>query len=171
MQSVSLCSRLRFFSAAISVAGSISASASTETRFIVRFTRAERTPGTAAMAAVGEASWSNATHLLINEPKHPRFGQFLRGADIGLPMPEPVDEKTPAEDVYVVQLADGSLAAHTVAQPAELMVEREFTPIKAADATEDPKPIDVCTAFVNGRTDNGGGALHDVGKVGDVVKL
>ena len=50
-------------------------------------------PGPAAMAAVGEASWSNATHLLVNDPRHPRYGQFLRGADIGLPMPEPVDEK------------------------------------------------------------------------------
>ncbi|GAB1387447.1 hypothetical protein MASR1M59_25950 [Melaminivora sp.] len=85
-------------------------------------------PGPAAMAAAGEASWSNATHLLINDAKHPRYGQFLRGADIGLPLPAPVDEKTPAEDVYVVQLADGSLAAHTVAQAAELRVQREATP-------------------------------------------
>ncbi|WP_027016452.1 tetrathionate reductase subunit A [Comamonas composti] len=105
-------------------------------------------PGPAAMAAAGEASWSNASHLLINEPKHPRYGQFLRGADIGLPLPEPVDDKTPAEDVYVVQLADGRLAPHTVAQAAELVVEREFTPAKTADATESPAPIAVCTAFV-----------------------
>src|SRR5699024_7351258 len=94
-------------------------------------------PGPVAMAAAGEASWSNATHLLINDPKHPRVGQFLRGADLGLPMPEPVDEKTPAEDVYVVQLADGTLVPHTSAQPAELAVEREFSPRKAADATEE----------------------------------
>ena len=105
-------------------------------------------PGPAAMAAAGEASFSNATHLLINDPKHPRVGQFLRGADLGLPMPEPVDEKTPAEDVYVVQLADSTLAPHTTSQPAELVVEREFTPRKAADATQDPAPISVCTAFV-----------------------
>jgi len=109
-------------------------------------------PGPAAMAAAGEASWSNATHLLINDPKHPRYGQFLRGADLGLPMPEPVDEKTPAEDVYVVQVADGNggfkLVPHTVAQPAELVVEREFTPLKAAGATEEPAPIAVCTSFV-----------------------
>ncbi|WP_427773721.1 tetrathionate reductase subunit A [Comamonas thiooxydans] len=110
-------------------------------------------PGPAAMASVGEASWSNATHLLVNEPRHPRYGQFLRGADIGLPMPDPIDEKTPAEDVYVVQLNDGSLAAHTVAQPAELVAERKFTPIKAADATEEPVPIAVCTAFVKLRAE------------------
>ena len=100
------------------------------------------------MAAAGEAAWSNASHLLINDAKHPRYGQFLRGADLGLPLPEPVDEKTPAEDVYVVQLADGSLAPHTVAQPAELVVQRDFTPIKAADATEEPAPMAVCTSFV-----------------------
>ena len=104
-------------------------------------------PGPQAMAAAGEASWSNATHLLINDPKHPRFGQFLRGADIGLPMPEPVDEKTPAEDVYVVQLADGTLSAHTVAQPARLVVERTFTLPRAEGAAEDPAPVPVCTSF------------------------
>lgn len=109
-------------------------------------------PGPAAMAAAGEAAWSNATHLLVSDPKHPRYGQFLRGADLGLPMPEPVDEKTPAEDVYVVQVADGKggfkLVPHTVAQAAELVVEREFTPLKAAGATEEPTPIAVCTSFV-----------------------
>ena len=114
-------------------------------RYDVRFLSQ---PGPSAMAAAGEAAWSNASHLLINDAKHPRYGQFLRGADLGLPLPEPVDEKTPAEDVYVVQLADGSLAPHTVAQPAELVVQRDFTPIKAADATEEPSPMAVCTSFV-----------------------
>ena len=99
-------------------------------------------PGPAAMAAAGEASWSNATHLLVNDPRHPRYGQFLRGADIGLPMPAPIDEKTPAEDVYVVQLADGTLAPHTIAQSAALAVERDFTPPGGG------APIPVCSAFV-----------------------
>ena len=80
-------------------------------------------PGPVAMAAAGEASWSNASHLLINDPKHPRYGHFLRGADLGWPMPAPVDDKTPAEDVYVVQLLDGTLAPHTSAQPADLWVQ------------------------------------------------
>ena len=81
-------------------------------------------PGPAAMRAAGEAWWSNATHLLINDPEHPRYGSFLRGADLGWPLPESKDDKTPAQDVYVVQLADGSLAPHTVAQAAELFVSR-----------------------------------------------
>ncbi|AVP58158.1 tetrathionate reductase subunit A [Pulveribacter suum] len=105
-------------------------------------------PGPAAMAAAGEAAWSNATHLLVNDPQHPRHGQFLRGADLGLPLPAPVDDKTPAEDVYVVQLADGTLAPHTTAQPAELLVERSFTPARAPGATEEPAALPVCTAFV-----------------------
>lgn len=97
-------------------------------------------PGPAAMAAAGEAAWSNATHLLINDPQHPRDGQFLRGADLGLAMPEPVDDKTPAEDVYIVQTADGRLVPHTVAEPAELVVERGVALAGAA--------VPVCTAFV-----------------------
>lgn len=82
-------------------------------------------PGPAAMEAAGEAWWGNATHLLINDPEHPRYGEFLRGADLGWPMPEPKDDKTPAQDVFVVQLADGSLVPHTTPQAAELFVSRD----------------------------------------------
>lgn len=99
-------------------------------------------PGPAAMAAAGEAAWSNATHLLINDPEHPQYGRFLRGADLGWPLPPAADDKTPAQDVYVVQLADGTLAAHTTAQPAELVVERALALPGA------PAPLAVCTAFV-----------------------
>lgn len=105
-----------------------------------------RQPGPAAMAAADEASWSNASHLLIDDPQHPRFGQFLRGADMGWPMPAPVDEKTPAEDVYVVQLADGSLAPHTSAQPADLWVQGRAVKLQVpaqgdAAATEVELPV------------------------------
>ncbi|NLD68269.1 MAG: tetrathionate reductase subunit TtrA [Limnobacter sp.] len=90
-------------------------------------------PGPAAMAAAGEASWSNATHLLVDDPAHPRHGQFLRGADLGWPLPEAADDKTPAEDVFVVQLADGTLAPHTVAQAAELFVSRHVDTVGDRD--------------------------------------
>ena len=46
-------------------------------------------PSPAAMTAAGEATWTNATHLLVADPQHPRFGTFLRGADLGWPKPEP----------------------------------------------------------------------------------
>ena len=35
------------------------------------------------MKAAGEAAWTNATHLVVAEPGHPRMGGFLRGADLG----------------------------------------------------------------------------------------
>src|SRR5690606_37203989 len=76
-------------------------------------------PGPEAAQAAGEASWTNATHLLVNEPGHARFVTFLRGADLGWEKPEGDD----VEDVYVVQTADGRLAPHTVGQPATLAVE------------------------------------------------
>lgn len=103
-------------------------------------------PGPAAMAAAGEASWSNATHLLINDPEHPRYGQFLRGADIGLPLPAPIDDKTPAEDVILVQRGD-QLSPHTAAQAADLIVERDIT-LPGEDA-----PVAVCSAFVKLRAE------------------
>ncbi|WP_231860095.1 molybdopterin dinucleotide binding domain-containing protein [Bordetella parapertussis] len=71
-------------------------------------------PGPAAMDAAGEAAWTNATHLVIDAPGHARHGSCLRGAD-----PQ-------AEDVYVVQRPDGTLAPHTHAGPAALFVERDL---------------------------------------------
>ena len=82
--------------------------------------RALAQPGPQAMKAAGEAAWTNATHLVVAEPGHPRMGSFLRGADLA-GLPADADEKW--EDVYVVRLADGTLAPHTVAAEAQLYVE------------------------------------------------
>ncbi|MDO4682404.1 MAG: tetrathionate reductase subunit A [Lautropia sp.] len=138
-------------------------------------------PGPVAMKAAGEASWSNATHLLINDPEHPRYGQFLRGADLGWPMPaaapataagagagagagkdaRAADGKAaagadkaaePVGDVYVVQLADGSLVPHTTAQPAELFVERTITPVATTEQPA-PAPLSVCSALAKLRAE------------------
>lgn len=40
-------------------------------------------PSAQAAASAGEPNFSNATWLVIEEPGHPRHGQFLRGSDIG----------------------------------------------------------------------------------------
>lgn len=87
-------------------------------------------PGPAAMEAAGEVVWTNATHLVVADPAHPRYGHFVRGADLGWPKPEPAPEAAAAAkkaeevpDVYVVQAADGTLAPHTLAQAANLKVE------------------------------------------------
>lgn len=93
-------------------------------------------PGPAAMEAAGEASWSNATHLLINDPKHPRYGSYLRGADLGWPLPPAAEEGKDPVDVYVVQLANGTLAPHTVADAAALYVETTVNaPVAVAVST------------------------------------
>jgi tetrathionate reductase subunit A len=75
-------------------------------------------PGPAAMAVVNEAAWTNATHLIVSDPEHPRFGTCLRGSDMGW---KPTGDTQ--DDVYVVRLPDDSLAPHTVAQPAQIMVD------------------------------------------------
>ena len=95
-------------------------------------------PGPAAMAAAGEASWTNATHLIIADPEHPRFGTCLRGADMG--WPKPGDDKSP--DVYVVRLPDGTLAPHTVDRSAELFVDFEI-----AGSALGEKPVRVASAL------------------------
>ncbi|NLC61680.1 MAG: tetrathionate reductase subunit TtrA [Gammaproteobacteria bacterium] len=103
-------------------------------------------PGPAAMEAAGEAAWSNATHLMVNDPEHPRYGEFLRAADVGIQVPADADG-----DVFVVQLADGSLAPHTVAGPAELLVEREVE-LPGADGA--PVAVAVCSAFAKLRDES-----------------
>lgn len=42
-------------------------------------------PSAKAADQAGEASWSNATHLVITGPDHPRNGHFLHASDMGLP--------------------------------------------------------------------------------------
>ncbi len=95
-------------------------------------------PGPAAMAAAGEFSWTNATHLVVADPKHVRFGTCLRGVDLG--WPKPGDDKAP--DVYVVQQADGSLVPHTVVGPAELFVDEQLSIAALGQA-----PVRVCSAL------------------------
>lgn len=106
-------------------------------------------PGPAAMEAAGEASWCNATHLMINDPEHARYGTFLRGSDLGWPIQETVEGAEKPEDVYIVQRADGSLAPNTILEGAELFVERD---IMAAGLGN--KPIKVCTSLAKLREES-----------------
>nr|WP_227870927.1 tetrathionate reductase subunit A [Orrella marina] len=93
-------------------------------------------PGPAAMQAAGEASWTNATHLLVADPDHPRFGTFIRGTDLG--WAAPADEK--AADVYVVKLADNSLVPHTHPTAATLFVEDTLI-LRDPDGKETPVKV------------------------------
>src|SRR5690625_265292 len=97
-------------------------------------------PSMQAMQAAGQTSWTNATHLLINSPEQPRYGSFLEGSDLGWPVE--TDEEGTEKDVFVVQRADGSLAPHTITEPAELFVERSVEAVNLGQ-----QPIEVCTAL------------------------
>lgn len=101
-------------------------------------------PGPAAMAAAGEAAWTNATHLLVADPAHPRYGQFLRAADLGWGAAELGAEADPAE-VFVAQSTGGQLIPHSAAQPAVLDLE---TTLEVPAWGSQGRAAPVATAFV-----------------------
>ncbi|WP_444985086.1 molybdopterin dinucleotide binding domain-containing protein [Halomonas mongoliensis] len=75
-------------------------------------------PGQAAADAAGEATHSNATHLVIDTRDHPRRGHFLRASDLGL-----AEAGSDADAPLVV--VDGELVHGEEAMAAELFVDRE----------------------------------------------
>lgn len=96
-------------------------------------------PGPAAAEAAGEAAWSNATHLVVVEPGHPREGRFVRASDIGRPVPEA--ERYTAKDPFVaLDEATGEPVPHDAAKAAALL---------AVDATlaVGGKPVAVKSSF------------------------
>ncbi|WP_295534245.1 molybdopterin dinucleotide binding domain-containing protein [uncultured Thioclava sp.] len=77
-------------------------------------------PSQAAADAAGEASWTNATHLVIVDETHPRFGHFLRGSDLGLT----VEGDTYCDaDPHLVASSNGPVPAGNA--PAPLFFEGE----------------------------------------------
>ena len=95
-------------------------------------------PNLAAAKAAGEAAWSNATHLVIVEPGHPRNGFFLRGSDLGQPVAE-ADRYKDADPFIVIDAATDAPLAHAAATgPATLYVERALdiagAPVKVASS-------------------------------------
>ncbi len=83
-------------------------------------------PNPKAAERAGEASWSNATHLVITEPGAD-FGRMLRGSDVGL---------TPKgdDDPFVVADAAGNLHAHTGTDRGELFHRGAVTLTGGRDA-------------------------------------
>ncbi|OOY02875.1 molybdopterin dinucleotide binding domain-containing protein [Thioclava sp. F28-4] len=77
-------------------------------------------PGAEAAKAAGEANWSNATHLVVVEPDHPRYGHCLRGSDIGL---EIAGEAYSEADPYMVASDAGPVPV--AGGPAPLFFEGE----------------------------------------------
>ncbi len=79
-------------------------------------------PNAAVALANGEPSWSNASHLIVRQPDHPRFGRFLRASDMGWISFDKEEDRYGDGDAFVVIPAGGgALLAHDAATtPAEL---------------------------------------------------
>ena len=79
-------------------------------------------PNAAVAAAKGEPSFSNASHLVVVEPKHPREARMLRGSDLGLALAEA--DRYKEADPYVVLNEAGKPVFHDKAgTPAPLFVD------------------------------------------------
>lgn len=79
-----------------------------------------RQPSPAAAKAAGEASYSNATHLVIVEPGHPRNGNFLRVSDINHSI---VNSEMEQAAVMVMDVASEKPMPANLAGPAELFFQ------------------------------------------------
>jgi tetrathionate reductase subunit A len=70
----------------------------------------------------GEPSFSNATHLVVVESRHPREGRMLRASDLGAAMTE--EQRYKEADAYVCLDAAGKAVLHDKAKaPAQLFVD------------------------------------------------
>ncbi|WP_311949825.1 molybdopterin dinucleotide binding domain-containing protein [Halomonas piscis] len=87
-------------------------------------------PSPEAVDAAGENGHTNATHLVIENEDHPRFGHFLRRSDLGA-LEGSVEAGSDADDVMVVD-ARGELRPSREVRKAELFVERD---VETADGT------------------------------------
>lgn len=88
-------------------------------------------PGPEAAKAIGEASWSNAAHLVSADPAAPDFGRFLRARDSFPDAPE--------HSLLVLDEATGQLTPHDAATgPARIyfdgLVETGGKAVKAKTA-------------------------------------
>lgn len=79
-------------------------------------------PNAALAKENGEPSFSNATHLVVVEPKHPREGRMLRASDLGAAIPE--EQRYKEEDAFICLDEAGKPVAHNEAKgPAQLFVD------------------------------------------------
>jgi len=83
-------------------------------------------PGPKGGKANNESLWTNATHLIISDPKHPRYGHFLRGSDVAIAVKgstKPYGNKDP---YLVINKENNKLVPHTDALAAQLFVDQSI---------------------------------------------
>ncbi len=101
-------------------------------------------PNLAAARAKGFNSWTNAAHLVVDEPSHPNYRRLLRAEDLGLPVPavQAAQPPTPKPEHFVViDQAGGQPALHSAASAGDLLYSGTLT-----DAAG--RQVKVKTAFV-----------------------
>ncbi len=87
-------------------------------------------PGSKSGKAKNESLWTNATHLIISDPEHPRYGYFLRGSDLGLKNKSSKKKSSKnksynKDDPYMVINADTKkLETHSTVITAQLFVDQ-----------------------------------------------
>lgn len=91
-------------------------------------------PNVDAAKASGYRGFSNAGFLIISEPTHPRYGQYLFASDIGLPF----DGKAYGEQdsQLVVDAASGKIVLASQSQKAKLDVNQSVDTPKGAIAVK-----------------------------------
>ncbi|MFZ2122910.1 MAG: molybdopterin dinucleotide binding domain-containing protein [Rhodoferax sp.] len=83
-------------------------------------------PNAELAKANGEPSFSNATHLVVVEPKHPRERRFLRASDLGVEMPE--EQRYKEGDAFVcLDDAGQPVFSDQAKGPAPLFVDTVLT--------------------------------------------
>jgi tetrathionate reductase subunit A len=74
----------------------------------------------------GEPSFSNATHLVVVEPKHPRERRFLRASDLGFELPE--EQRYKEGDAFVcLDEAGQPVFSHQAKGACQLLVDGVLT--------------------------------------------
>lgn len=88
-------------------------------------------PNQKAAIAGGYASYTSATHLVIDDESHPNYRKLMRAADAGLEEPEADPKATAPVQHYVVMDADsGQPALHLQASRGEIEYEGEVNGVK-----------------------------------------
>ena len=102
-------------------------------------------PSAKAAAAAGEASWSNASHLVVVEPGHPREGLMLRASDLGRAL-APADRYGEKDAFVAVDAATGLATPHDEAGSPAL-------PWFEGSSVCDGRPVRVATSLALLRTE------------------